>query len=193
MSEQDVVNRTHLPIPSKTRTGLITYDAKDPDCAFPPIEPLRPPAGAPNVLLILLDDVGFGASSAFGGPCQTPVAEWLAADDRVEAVSYAGLPSSPWHERVERLYPKGAGALFTIRLKGGYEACVAMIGRLKLISHVANLGDARTLAIHSASTTHRQLTEEQQVAAGAGPDLVRLSIGIEDPADIIADLDQALG
>lgn len=121
------------------------------------------------------------------------VAEWLAADDRVEAVSYAGLPSSPWHERVERLYPKGAGALFTIRLKGGYEACVAMIGRLKLISHVANLGDARTLAIHSASTTHRQLTEEQQVAAGAGPDLVRLSIGIEDPADIIADLDQALG
>ena len=79
MSEQDVVNRTHLPIPSKTRTGLITYDAKDPDCAFPPIEPLRPPAGAPNVLLILLDDVGFGASSAFGGPCQTPVAERLAA------------------------------------------------------------------------------------------------------------------
>ncbi|MFN6548692.1 sulfatase-like hydrolase/transferase [Mycolicibacterium nivoides] len=74
-----MVNRTHLPIPSQTRTGLITYDAKDPDCAFPPIERLRPPAGAPNVLLILLDDVGFGASSAFGGPCQTPVAERLAA------------------------------------------------------------------------------------------------------------------
>ncbi|MFN8228311.1 MAG: arylsulfatase [Mycobacterium sp.] len=73
-----MVNRTHLPIPSQTRTGLITYDAKDPDCAFPPIERLRPPAGAPNVLLILLDDVGFGASSAFGGPCQTPVAERLA-------------------------------------------------------------------------------------------------------------------
>lgn len=79
MSGHDMVNRTHLPIPSQTRTGLITYDAKDPDCAFPPIEPLRPPAGAPNVLLILLDDVGFGASSAFGGPCQTPVAERLAA------------------------------------------------------------------------------------------------------------------
>ena len=78
MSGQDMVNRTHLPIPSQTRTGLITYDAKDPDCAFPPIERLRPPAGAPNVLLILLDDVGFGASSAFGGPCQTPVAERLA-------------------------------------------------------------------------------------------------------------------
>ncbi len=79
VSEREMVNRTHLPIPSKTRTGLITYDAKDPDSAFPPIEPLRPPAGAPNVLLILLDDVGFGASSAFGGPCQTPVAERLAA------------------------------------------------------------------------------------------------------------------
>ena len=79
MSGQDTVNRTHLPIPSKPRTGLITYDAKDPDSSYPPIEQLRPPAGAPNVLLILLDDVGFGASSAFGGPCQTPVAERLAA------------------------------------------------------------------------------------------------------------------
>ena len=121
------------------------------------------------------------------------VAEWLSRDPRVEAVSYAGLPDSPYHDRVARLYPKGAGALFNMRLKGGYAACVATIGRLKLISHVANLGDARTLAIHSASTTHRQLTEAQQIAAGAGPDMVRLSIGIEEPADIIADLDQALG
>lgn len=121
------------------------------------------------------------------------VASWLEADPRVEAVSYAGLPSSPYHDRVQRLYPKGAGALFTIRLKGGYNACVRMIGALKLISHVANLGDTRTLAIHPASTTHRQLTAEQQVAAGAGPDMVRLSIGIEDAADIIADLDAALG
>ncbi|MBB1491931.1 MULTISPECIES: O-acetylhomoserine aminocarboxypropyltransferase/cysteine synthase family protein [unclassified Paracoccus (in: a-proteobacteria)] len=120
------------------------------------------------------------------------VAEWLETDPRVEEVSYAGLPSSPWADRLQRLYPKGAGALFTIRLKGGYQACVEMIGRLKMISHVANLGDARTLAIHSASTTHSQLTEEQQIAAGAGPDLVRLSIGIEDVQDIIADLDQAL-
>lgn len=121
------------------------------------------------------------------------VAEWLAADPRVLEVSYAGLADSPWNERVQRLYPKGAGALFTIRLKGGYQSCVDMIGRLKMISHVANLGDARTLAIHSASTTHSQLTEAQQIAAGAGPDLVRLSIGIEDAQDIIADLDQALG
>lgn len=121
------------------------------------------------------------------------VASWLEADPRVEAVSYAGLPSSPYHDRVQRLYPKGAGALFTIRLKGGYDACVRMIGALRLTSHVANLGDTRTLAIHPASTTHRQLTAEQQVAAGAGPDMVRLSIGIEDAADIIADLDAALG
>lgn len=121
------------------------------------------------------------------------VAAWLAADPRVEAVSYAGLPGSPYRERVQRLYPQGAGALFTVRLKGGYDACTAMIARLKLISHVANLGDARTLAIHSASTTHRQLTPAQQEAAGAGPDMVRLSIGIEDAADIIADLDRALG
>ena len=118
-------------------------------------------------------------------------AEYLAGHDRVAAVSYAGLADSPWRERVERLYPKGAGALFTVQLKGGYGACVRFIGALKLFSHVANLGDARSLAIHSASTTHRQLTGEQQVAAGAGPDLVRLSIGIEDPADIIADLQQA--
>ncbi len=121
------------------------------------------------------------------------VAEWLEADPRVAEVTYAGLPGSPWNERVQRLYPKGAGALFTIRLKGGYDACVAAIERLQMISHVANLGDARTLAIHPASTTHSQLTQEQQIAAGAGPDLVRLSIGIENPEDIIADLDRALG
>lgn len=120
------------------------------------------------------------------------VAEWLESDPRVAAVTYAGLPSSPWYERVQRLYPKGAGALFSFQLKGGYEACTRFIGALKLFSHVANLGDTRSLAIHPASTTHRQLTEEQQIAAGAAPDQVRLSIGIEDPADIIADLDQAL-
>ncbi|HHW35599.1 MAG TPA: O-acetylhomoserine aminocarboxypropyltransferase/cysteine synthase [Paracoccus solventivorans] len=121
------------------------------------------------------------------------VAEWLEADPRVAEVTYAGLQGSPWYERVQRLYPKGAGALFSIRLKDGYDACVATIGRLQMISHVANLGDARTLAIHPASTTHRQLTEEQQIAAGAGPDQVRLSIGIENAEDIIADLDRALG
>ena len=107
-------------------------------------------------------------------------------------MTYAGLPSSPWHERAQRLYPKGAGALFTFALKGGYDACVRLVNSVELFSHVANLGDARSLIIHSASTTHRQLTPEQQEAAGAIPNVVRLSIGIEDPEDIIADLDQAL-
>ena len=120
------------------------------------------------------------------------VAEWLENDPRVTAVTYAGLASSPWNATAKRLYPKGAGALFTFSVKGGYDAAVKVVGALKLFSHVANLGDARSLVIHSASTTHRQLTEDQQRAAGAAPDLLRLSIGIEDPADLIADLDQAL-
>lgn len=120
------------------------------------------------------------------------VAAWLEADPRVDYVTYAGLPSSPWHDRAKRLYPKGAGALFTFALKGGYDACVRLVDSVELFSHVANLGDARSLIIHSASTTHRQLTPEQQKAAGADPNVVRLSIGIEDPADIIRDLDQAL-
>ena len=120
------------------------------------------------------------------------VATWLEKDDRVEYVTYAGLPSSPWNERAKRLYPKGAGALFTFALKGGYDACVRLVDAVQLFSHVANLGDARSLIIHSASTTHRQLTPEQQEASGAIPNVVRLSIGIEDPKDLIADLDQAL-
>ncbi|SOB91884.1 O-acetylhomoserine sulfhydrylase [Rhodobacter sp. JA431] len=120
------------------------------------------------------------------------VAEWLENDPRIEFVTYAGLESSPWHERATRLCPLGAGALFTVAVKGGYEACVKFVNNLKLFSHVANLGDARSLIIHSASTTHRQLTEEQQVKAGAAPNVVRLSIGIENAADLIADLDQAL-
>ncbi len=120
------------------------------------------------------------------------VADWLEKDPRVDYVTYAGLPSSPWHDRVARICPKGAGALFTFAVKGGYEACVKLVDALQLFSHVANLGDTRSLVIHSASTTHRQLTPEQQEAAGAGPNVVRLSIGIEDVADLIADLDQAL-
>jgi O-acetylhomoserine (thiol)-lyase len=120
------------------------------------------------------------------------VAKWLEADPRVDYVTYAGLESSPYHNRMARICPKGAGALFTFAVKGGYDACVKLIDNVKLFSHVANLGDARSLIIHSASTTHRQLTEAQQVAAGAAPNVVRVSIGIEDADDIIADLDQAL-
>jgi len=120
------------------------------------------------------------------------VAAWLEADPRVDFVTYTGLPSSPYHHRVARICPKGAGALFTFAVKGGYDACVRLVDSLALFSHVANLGDTRSLIIHSASTTHRQLSDEQRVAAGAAPNVVRLSIGIEDVADIIADLDQAL-
>jgi O-acetylhomoserine (thiol)-lyase len=120
------------------------------------------------------------------------VATWLEKDDRVDSVTYAGLPSSPYRDRAERLCPNGAGALFTFAVKGGYDACVKLVDSLEIFKHVANLGDTRSLVIHPASTTHRQLDPEQLEAAGAGPDVVRLSIGIEDPKDLIADLDRAL-
>jgi len=120
------------------------------------------------------------------------VADWLEQDPRVEFVTYAGLKSSPYVKRAEKIVPKGAGALFTFAVKGGYEACVKLVDHLKLFSHVANLGDARSLIIHPASTTHRQLEEDAQIRAGAAPNVVRVSIGIEDVKDIIADLDQAL-
>ncbi len=120
------------------------------------------------------------------------VAEWLENHPKVEKVTYAGLKSSPYQKRMAKICPKGAGAIFTFAIKGGYAACVKLVDSVKLFSHVANLGDARSLIIHSASTTHRQLDEAQQVAAGAAPNMVRLSIGIEDVSDIIADLEQAL-
>ena len=120
------------------------------------------------------------------------IAEWLETHPAVNAVTYAGLGSSPYADRAKRICPRGAGALFTIELKGGYDACVKLVDSLELFSLVANLGDTRSLVIHSASTTHRQLTVEQQVAAGAAPNVVRLSIGLEDADDLIADLDQAL-
>jgi O-acetylhomoserine (thiol)-lyase len=121
------------------------------------------------------------------------VAEWLEKDPRVEYVTYAGLKSSPYHKRISKICPKGAGAIFTFALKTGYDGCVKLVDSVKLFSHVANLGDTRSLIIHSASTTHRQLSEAQQKAAGASPNVVRLSIGIENVEDIIADLDQAMG
>ena len=120
------------------------------------------------------------------------LAEWLEKDDRVDYVTYAGLKSSPYYDRVAKICPRGAGGLFTFAVKGGYDACVKLVNALEIFSHVANLGDARSLIIHSASTTHRQLTAEQQRAAGAAPEVVRVSIGIEDADDLIADLDQAL-
>ncbi|MEM9377762.1 MAG: O-acetylhomoserine aminocarboxypropyltransferase/cysteine synthase family protein [Pseudomonadota bacterium] len=120
------------------------------------------------------------------------IAAWLEGHDAVASVTYAGLDSSPYKARAQKLCPKGAGALFTVQLKGGYESCVKFVNSLELFSHVANLGDARSLVIHPASTTHRQLTDAQKVAAGAAPNSVRLSIGIESAEDLMADLDQAL-
>jgi O-acetylhomoserine (thiol)-lyase len=120
------------------------------------------------------------------------VAEYLAKHPKVAWVNYAGLPDNPSYEVHKRVCPKGVGSVFTFGLKGGYDAGVKLVASLKLFSHLANVGDTRSLVIHPASTTHRQLTDEQRIAAGAGPDVVRLSVGLEDKADIIADLDQAL-
>ena len=120
------------------------------------------------------------------------VASWLEKNENVDYVTYAGLPSSPYNDRVTKICPKGASGLFTFALKGGYDACVKLVNSLEIFSHVANLGDTRSLVIHSASTTHRQLTVEQQEAAGAGPSVVRISIGLENAEDLIADLDQAI-
>jgi O-acetylhomoserine (thiol)-lyase len=120
------------------------------------------------------------------------VAEHLAAHPAVSWVSFAGLPSDPYHALAKKYLPKGAGAVFTFGVKGGYQAGVKIVEGCQLISHLANIGDTRSLIIHPASTTHRQLSEAQQIAAGAGPDVVRLSIGLESVGDIIADLDQAL-
>lgn len=120
------------------------------------------------------------------------VAEYLSAHDAVSWVSYAGLKDDKYHALATRYLPKGAGAVFTFGLKGGFDAGITFVEALELFSHLANIGDSRSLVIHPASTTHRQLSEAQQTAAGAGPDVVRLSIGIESIDDILADLSQAL-
>jgi O-acetylhomoserine (thiol)-lyase len=120
------------------------------------------------------------------------VSSWLAGHPKVAWVSYPGLPGDRYHALAQKYVPKGAGAVFTFGLKGGYEAGIKLVSNVKLFSHLANIGDTRSLIIHPASTTHRQLTDPQKIVAGAGPDVVRLSIGIEDAEDIIADLEQAL-
>lgn len=120
------------------------------------------------------------------------VAKWLKQHPKIAWVNYAGLEDNPNHLLQQHYSPKGAGSVFTFGIEGGYQAGKSFVEGLQLFSHLANIGDTRSLVIHPASTTHRQLTEEQQIAAGAGPDVVRLSIGIEDAADIIADIEQAL-
>jgi O-acetylhomoserine (thiol)-lyase len=120
------------------------------------------------------------------------VAEWLSKRPEVAWVSYAGLPTDKYHALGKKYAPKGCGAVMTVGLKGGYEAGVKLVSNVELFSHLANIGDTRSLIIHPASTTHKQLSDAQKVQAGAGPDVVRLSIGIEDKEDIIADLEQGL-
>ena len=120
------------------------------------------------------------------------MARYLEGHPKVAWVSYAGLESSPHHALARKYLPRGAGAVFTFGVKGGYEAGVKVVDSVNMFSHLANVGDTRSLIIHPASTTHRQLDDAQKSAAGAGPDVVRLSVGIESIDDIIADLDQAL-
>ncbi|MDJ0354897.1 O-acetylhomoserine aminocarboxypropyltransferase/cysteine synthase [Paenarthrobacter sp. PH39-S1] len=120
------------------------------------------------------------------------VAAWLEADERVSYVSYAGLPSHPHYERARKYLPQGAGSVFSFGVKGGREAGKRFIEALQLASHLANVGDSRTLVIHPGSTTHQQLSAEKLAAAGVPEDLVRISVGLEDLEDILWDLDQAL-
>ncbi len=120
------------------------------------------------------------------------IAEWLAVHPAVAAVNYAGLPGDKYNTLARKYSPKGAGAVFTFSLKGGYDAGVNLVSKLKLFSHLANIGDTRSLVIHPSSTTHSQLDDAAKTKAGAGPDVVRLSIGIEDKEDLMADLDQAM-
>ncbi|MFV0533065.1 MAG: O-acetylhomoserine aminocarboxypropyltransferase/cysteine synthase family protein [Cumulibacter sp.] len=120
------------------------------------------------------------------------VARWLEVDPRVAYVNYAGLSGHPHHDRAQRYLPQGPGAVFAFGVRGGREAGEAFIEGLQIASHLANVGDARTLVLHPASTTHRQLSAEQLTAAGVAEDLIRISVGLEDVDDILWDLDRAL-
>ena len=120
------------------------------------------------------------------------VAEWLVTHNKVAWVSYAGLAGDRYNSLAKKYCPNGAGAVLTFGLKGGYDAGVKLVSNVKLFSHLANIGDTRSLIIHPASTTHRQLTDAQRAQAGAGSDVVRLSVGLEDKVDIIADLEEGL-
>jgi O-acetylhomoserine (thiol)-lyase len=117
------------------------------------------------------------------------VAKWLSNHPQVESVNYAGLESSPWHQAAKKYAPKGAGAIVSFEIKGGVSAGAKFVDGLELFSHVANIGDVRSLVIHPASTTHSQLTPEQQLTTGVTPGLVRLSVGLESIDDLLADLE----
>jgi O-acetylhomoserine (thiol)-lyase len=151
------------------------------------------PAIAPmNAFLILTGMETLGLRMQRHCDNALKVAQWLKQHPNVAWVNYAGLPDDKHHALHKKYCPRGAGSVFTFGLKGGYDAGVKAVSTVKLFSHLANLGDTRSLIIHPASTTHSQLSADQLKLAGATPDVVRLSIGIEDVADIIADLDQAI-
>jgi O-acetylhomoserine (thiol)-lyase len=120
------------------------------------------------------------------------VAEWLESHPQVEYVNYPGLKSSKYHKLANKYFPHGAGAVLTFKIKGESLNADTFINNLKLFSHLANVGDAKSLVIHPASTTHEQLSLEEQLAAGVAPGLLRLSIGIENIKDLIADIEQSL-
>jgi O-acetylhomoserine (thiol)-lyase len=151
------------------------------------------PALSPfNAFLILTGIETLGLRMQRHSENALSVAEWLSKRPEVAWVSYPGLANDKYHALAKKYVPKGCGAVFTFGLKGGYEAGVKLVSNVKLFSHLANIGDTRSLIIHPASTTHKQLSDAQKVQAGAGVDVVRLSIGLEDVDDIIADLEQGL-
>ena len=120
------------------------------------------------------------------------VAKYLQSHSKIRSVSYAGLKENKYYDLGKKYFPNGLGSIFTIKLKNGYKACVSMVENVNLLSHVANVGDTRSLIIHPASTTHSQLSDEEKTKAGAGPDVIRLSIGLEDVEDIISDLENSI-
>lgn len=159
------------------------------------VEQLRDigPALAPHSAFLLLQGVETLAQRMTEHVANAArVAQWLDSDPRVSWVSYAGLPSHRHHDRANQYIPQGPGAVFSFGIDGGYVAAEAFINNVQLLSHLANIGDARTLVIHPASTTHQQLSPEQLAAAGVPADLVRISVGLEDVEDILWDIDQAL-
>ena len=183
--------------PNASYNGMVLADAFGPmafalACRVMGLRDLGPAIAPLNAFLILngIETLPLRMEKHCENAVQ--VAAFLERHRAVAWVNYAGLPSSSNHALATRITPRGAGAVFTFGLKGGYEAGKKLVSNLKLFSHLANIGDVRSLVIHPASTTHRQLTDEQRVTAGAGPDVVRLSVGIEDANDLIGDLQDAL-
>jgi len=159
------------------------------------VESLRDmgPALSPfNAFLFLqgLETLGVRMERHVSNACT--IAQYLNEHPAVGWVNYPSLPDSPYHKLAQKYLPKGSGAIFTFGIKGGYEAGTKFIEGVQIFSHLANVGDAKSLVIHPASTTHAQMTEEEQLLGGVSPDMIRLSIGLEDVEDLIWDLDQAL-